>query len=215
VTHFANVTPIKSAPPVIGAGELLTYVIEIFNRGLATEAAPILTDVIPLSTTFQWASDDGVLVPADPEFVSWTLPLLSPGEGVVEPVLKIVKSDSPDPVVQGSELEYTIRVINLGRQATGLVITDIVPVDTEYVEGSATGGGQLVGGQVQWGLSVLTPGESQTLSFRVTVLGGERIVNDDYAVRSAEGAVGIGAPVVTMVVRTSYLIYLPLVAKNY
>jgi len=34
-------------------------------------------------------------------------------------------------------------------------------------------------------------------------------------VRSAEGAVGVGAPVVTMVVRTSYLIYLPLIAKNY
>jgi len=131
------------------------------------------------------------------------------------PVLKIVKNDSPDPVVQGSELEYTIRAINLGQQATGLVVTDTIPANTEYVEGSATGGGQLVGDQVQWNLAVLTPGESRTLSFRVTVLGGARIVNDDYAVRSAEGAVGIGAPVVTMVVRTSYAVYLPLIARNY
>ncbi|MBN1136965.1 MAG: DUF11 domain-containing protein [Anaerolineae bacterium] len=386
VTHFANVTPIKSAPAVIGAGEILTYVINVYNRGLATQAAPILTDVIPLSTTFQWASDDGVLVPADPEFVSWTLPLLSPGEGVVrsfsvlvdsglvsgtqivnneysafgygnimtdavtsgppvtttvmevglidsykevtpalslpgpgvvltftvhivnsgpiplagvtvedllpwqdstyqrdavvsagqlmsdivsihwtgdvepfseqamtftvivdpyfqgaitntavishpalaaavvakavayitdQPVLQIVKSDSPDPVVQGSELKYTIRVINVGQQATGLVITDTIPANTEYVAGSATGGGQLVGDQVQWSLAVLTPGESRTLSFRVTALGGDRIVNDDYAVRSAEGAVGIGAPVVTMVVRTTHEFYLPLIMRNY
>ncbi len=386
VTHFANVTPIKSAPAVIGAGELLTYVIEVFNRGLSTEAAPVLTDVIPLSTTFQWASDGGVLVPADPEFVSWTLPLLSPGEGVVrsfsvlvdsglvsgtqivndeysafgygnimtdaltsgppvtttvlevglidsykevtpvlslpgpgivltftvhivnsgpiplsgvtvednlpwedstyqrdavidagqlmsdivsihwtgdvapfseqvmtftvvvdpyfqgaitntavishpnladavvveavayitdQPVLKIVKSDSPDPVVQDSELEYTIRVVNLGQQATALVITDTIPANTGYVDGSATGGGQLVGAQVQWSLAALNSGESHALSFRVTVLGGNRIVNDDYAVRSAEGAVGVGAPVVTMVIRTSYAVYLPLIAKNY
>jgi uncharacterized repeat protein (TIGR01451 family) len=386
VTHFANVTPIKSAPAVIAAGDILTYVIEVFNRGLATEAAPILTDVIPMSTTFQWASDDGVLVPADPEFVSWTLPLLSPGEGVVrsfavlvdnglvsgtnivndeyaafgygnimtdavtcgppvtttvkevglidshkevipvlslpgpgvvltftvhivnsgpiplsgvtvedvlpwqdstyqrdavigagqllsdivsihwagdvapfseqvmtftvvvdpyfqgaitntavishpnlsapvvvtavayitnEPVLEIVKSDSPDPVVQGSELEYTFRVINLGQQATALVITDTIPIDTEYVAGSATGGGQLVGNHVEWSLPVLTPGESQAMSFRVTVLGGYRIVNDDYAVRSAEGAVGIGAPVVTMVIRTGYEFYLPLIMRNF
>ena len=70
----------KSAPPVVGLGELLTYTIEAYNRGLTTEQLPVLTDVVPLSTTFVWASDGGVVNSiSDTDVISWVLPLLSPG----------------------------------------------------------------------------------------------------------------------------------------
>jgi uncharacterized repeat protein (TIGR01451 family) len=67
-----------------------------------------------------------------------------------KPVLHITKSASPDPVDRGAELLYTIRVDTLGWRATYLVVTDTIPANTEYVAGSATAGGQLVGDQVRW-----------------------------------------------------------------
>ncbi|MGD8791268.1 MAG: hypothetical protein PVF47_01855 [Anaerolineae bacterium] len=386
ITHYANVEPIKFAPAVVGPGELLTYTIESYNRGLSTQDNPILTDVVPLSTTFVWASDDGVtLTVSDTLIVSWALPLLSPGEGaerqfsvqvdedvisgtkivneeysvfgygnivtdgvksgppvtttvkevglihsykevtptllspgegnvltfsvhvvnsspvdlfgvefhdqlpwalttyqrdavasagtivsdivsihwlgdvlafseqvvtftvavdpdyegpvtntatiqhsslnenvVVEavayvtddPVLHITKSAKPDPVNEGKELEYTIRIENLGQQATSLVVSDTIPADTEYVAGSATGGGKLVGNHIEWKFSALNPGERRTISFRVKVGAVEEVVNDAYAVWCAEGAIDYGPPVVTRVVKKGGRFYLPIILRN-
>jgi uncharacterized repeat protein (TIGR01451 family) len=385
ITHFAHVVPDKTAPPVIGRGQVLTYTISVYNRGLTTELPPILTDVVPMSTTFAWASDSGSLVPvSDTTMVSWILPYLSPGEGVIRrfsvrvdpdlvsgtqiinddyavvgygnivtgamtsgppvtttvrevglidsykevtptlatpgvgivltyslhivnsgpvplygvavydqmpwqastyqrdavasagelvsdivsfhwrgdvnafssevvtfsvlvdagfqgavtntaiishpsllepvvvdavayvtnrPVLRISKTARPDPVPRGKELAYTVRVVNLGQQATSLVITDVIPSNTQYVPGSATGGGKLLSDRVRWGLPVLKPGEGRALGFRVTVLGGETVVNDTYVVRCTEGVFAVGPSVVTKVIQRGGRIHLPLILK--
>jgi uncharacterized repeat protein (TIGR01451 family) len=383
VTHYANIVPSKSAPPVVGPGCLLTYTIRAFNRGLSTEAPPILTDVIPLSTTFAWASDGGVTrTMTGTTFVSWTLPLLSPGEGVVrtfavqvdedavsgtliinddysvfgygnvvtdavtsgppvtttvrevglidsfkevtptlalpgpgnvltyvvhventsaddlhgvtlydtlpwedstyqrdatatagevvsdivsirwtgnvtafsselitftvlvdaafkgpitntavishaslkapvvvhavayitdEPVLRISKVATPDPVRIARELTYRLRAANVGQPATQLVITDTIPTDTTYVPGSASGGGKLVGDRVEWVLPTLDTAQVRDLTFRVAVHGGPQVVNERYGVICAEGVSASGQPVVTQVVGGT--IYLPLALK--
>jgi uncharacterized repeat protein (TIGR01451 family) len=68
---------------VVGIGELLTYTIEAVNRAMTTVLSPILTDVVPMGTTFVSASDGGIsMTVSDTVIVSWTLPLLSPGQGV-------------------------------------------------------------------------------------------------------------------------------------
>ena len=129
-----------------------------------------------------------------------------------KPVLRITKSASPDPVEKGGTLGYTVRVINLGQQATGLVITDVIPANTEYVVGS---GGELVSDQVLWETPVLKPGESRVFAFQVTVGGGVEVLNDRYAVRCAEGVIAEGAPVATRVAGGGHFIYLPLVLRNH
>jgi uncharacterized repeat protein (TIGR01451 family) len=84
ITHFASVVPLKSAPAVIGREQLLTYTIHANNRAFVTDLPPILTDTLPFSTTFVRASDGGVTQTiSDTTFVSWTLPLLGPGDEVV------------------------------------------------------------------------------------------------------------------------------------
>jgi uncharacterized repeat protein (TIGR01451 family) len=374
VTHYANLIPSKSAPPIVGAGQVMTYFLKVFNSGLSTEtsAAPTLTDTIPASTTLVSASDGGVssatggrtvvswnlpalstgdtlyrsfAVQVDPDLVSgtqiinddyWTrwheseitgtgvlsntgepvtttvrevglvdsfkvvTPTLArPGPGNVltytlhvvnsspaplygvslsdilpwehttfrrdavasagqiisdivslgwtgdvmpnsqqlitfsvlvdsdfsgvltntatithtslrapvkisalayitdQPVLRLSKSAAPDPVDMGGELQYTLHVQNLGQQATVLVLTDTVPVNTSYVNGSATAGGQLVGDLVHWVFPLLEPGETRNFSFRVKVLEGTGVLNDRYRVSSAEGVSATGAPVYT------------------
>jgi uncharacterized repeat protein (TIGR01451 family) len=131
-----------------------------------------------------------------------------------KPTLRIVKFASPDRAEEGGELAYTIRVTNLGQRATNLVVTDTLPAKVEYVPASATGGGELMGDLLRWTIPVLEPGESRTIGFRVTVLGGSRVVNDRYGTRCAEGAIGIGAPVVTPVGDDAGEIYLPLVLRG-
>lgn len=123
-------------------------------------------------------------------------------------------SASPDPVERGAELLYTIRVVNLGQQATTLVLTDVLPANTTYVTDSATTGGRLVGDQVRWDdVPVLEPGESRTFAFQVTVGSGIEVLNAQYAIRCAEGVVGKGAPVITRIGGGGG-IYLPLVLRN-
>jgi uncharacterized repeat protein (TIGR01451 family) len=387
VTHFANLIPIKSAPTVIGRGQLLTYTIRVWNSALSTDVPPypVLTDTVPLSTTFVGASDGGVeQTVGDSTVVSWTLPAMGTGEelhrsftvrvdgdlvsgthiinneygtrwyepeasavfsntgqpvtttvkevGLIDsykevtpalalpgtgnvltyylhivnsspvplngvdvydylpwewstyqrdarvssgtlisdivsvewtgsvdaysaetitmtvlvdpgfegpitntavidhpsllepvtvdavayitddPVLEISKLASPDPVKAGDELLYTIRVANLGQQATGLVITDTIPSNSTYVADSATGSGRLVGDQVRWQIPVLEPEETRTFSFRVEVGGGREIVNEYYGVSSAEGITAVGSPV-TITIRGG-AIYLPVILRQ-
>ncbi|MBN1954705.1 MAG: DUF11 domain-containing protein [Anaerolineae bacterium] len=107
----------------------------------------------------------------------------------------------------GEELLYAIRVANLGQQATGLIVTDTVPLNTTYVPGSATGGGMLVGGQVVWEVSLLGVGRQRTLAFAVTVDSGLEVRNDQYGVICEEGVGDRGAPVVTRIAGRA--IYLP------
>jgi uncharacterized repeat protein (TIGR01451 family) len=387
VTHYANVVPAKSAPPVIGLGELLTYTIEVYNRGLTTELPPVLTDVVPLSTTFVWASDGGIAqTVSDTTVISWVLPYLSPGEGAVRtfsvrmddglisgtqivnsdyavfgygnvvtdavtsgppvtttvrevglidsykevtptvvvpgsgnvltycvhivnsgqsdltnvtvydlmpwesstyqrdavatagelisdivslrwkgdvagyssevvtltvlvdpyyfgpltntaiishpglltpvvveagafavaehPLLQISKSARPYQVEPGGELTYTIRLENLGLPATGLIITDVIPANTEYVPGSATAGGDVVGDLVKWQIPALGSLEQRSVTFRVMVGGGFRVVNDAYGIRPAEGAAAVGAPVITRIDHGTVPTYLPLILRS-
>jgi uncharacterized repeat protein (TIGR01451 family) len=383
VTHLANLLPTKSAPTVVGRGELLTYSLTIWNSGLSTDLPPVLTDVVPVSTTFVSASDGGVTLSVGGRtVVSWTLPLMGPGDyqfrsitelvanalvsatqiindqysafgygnivtgavlsgppvtttvqevGLIDsfkevtptwalpgegnvltyvmhvvnssalsltgvtvsdtlpwqtstyqrdavasagqlisdivsvnwlgdvgpfseqwitftvlvdpnfegpitntavishptllspvnaqavayitddPVLFISKSATPDPVRSGAELEYTLHVSNVGVQATDLVITDVLPAGTQYVSGTATAGGQLVGNQIRWTFPVLAQNDGIEVSFRVQVGGFGNVVNSQYAVASAEGIIAFGPPVTTTV--TFYRLYLPLVRR--
>jgi len=133
-----------------------------------------------------------------------------------KPVLEITKRASPDPVKLGAELCYTIRVVNLGQRATGLIITDTVPANTTIITDGITAGGAFdeVSGQVRWEIDFLEPGKSRTLEFWVTVESGTEVRNALYAVRCAEGVVAAGKPVVTRITEVGYDVYLPLVMRD-
>lgn len=131
ITHFASVVPLKSARAAIGRGQLLTYTIQVVNYAFTTDEPPILTDTIPLSTTFVRASDGGVsLTISDTVFVSWTLPLLGPGDEVQRTFAVRVDDD----LVSGTQ------IVNHDYAAFGYgnVVTDAVtggpPVTTTVQE---------------------------------------------------------------------------------
>jgi uncharacterized repeat protein (TIGR01451 family) len=386
VTHYANLIPTKSAPPVINAGGVMTYSLKVFNSGLSTDTPPYpwLTDTVPSSTTLMSVSDEGVaVVDGERTVISWTLPDMSPGDEVFrsfsvlvdpdlisgteivnadyrttwyeteitgvltnigvpvttvvkevglidsfktvtptvlspgpgnvltytvnvvnsgpaflndvtvydtfpwqdstyqrdafastgqvisdivslvwvgdvapfstelitfsvvvddgfqgpitntalithtslreevlvqavayvtdQPVLSIKKTAMPDPVKKGADLFYTIDVTNLGQQATNLVVTDTIPVNTQYVAGGASDGGQFNGDQVIWQFLELAPGETRSLMFRVNVLGGTMLLNDRYGVLCEEGVSALGEPLYTRV--AGWRVFLPVLTR--
>ncbi|MCJ7658640.1 MAG: DUF11 domain-containing protein [Anaerolineales bacterium] len=82
ITHLANLIPIKSAPAVIGQGQLMTYTINVWNSALSTDelATPVLSDTLPMNVKLNKISDGGTSSDSDGKtIVSWTLPAMSTG----------------------------------------------------------------------------------------------------------------------------------------
>ena len=130
-----------------------------------------------------------------------------------EPILRITKSASPDPVPADSALKYTIRVVNLGQLATSLIITDAIPIGASYVPDSTSGGGILEDDILVWNTPLLQPGEDSYYTFQVEVGNGSEVINDRYGVISAEGVSATGDPVVTVIIGGIQNIYLPILSK--
>ncbi|HET6673062.1 MAG TPA: hypothetical protein VFG92_06770 [Agromyces sp.] len=88
--------------------------------------------------------------------------------------LSITKTDSPDPVLAGNDLTYTIVVTNGGPStANDVEVTDDLPDGTTFVEG-VDGNGTTVCALVQPGtvvcdLDSMEPGASETIYVTVTV----------------------------------------------
>jgi uncharacterized repeat protein (TIGR01451 family) len=119
-------------------------------------------------------------------------------------MLSISKVDSPDPVKAGSNLTYTLTVLNTGDiAATQVVVNDSVPADTTFV---SCGGGTSCannGGVVTWQVPVLAPSASVQLTLVVNVSGSltdvDVITNSSYQSDSAETDPTPGGPVTTNV----------------
>lgn len=81
ITHFANLIPSKSAPSVIGPGQVMTYTIQVYDSAYTTEMEPppVLTETVPASLTVQNVSDGGIY-DDEKNMISWTLPAMGPGE---------------------------------------------------------------------------------------------------------------------------------------
>ncbi|MDB4897646.1 MAG: hypothetical protein JWN15_3908 [Firmicutes bacterium] len=95
--------------------------------------------------------------------------------------IAIVKTDSPDPVMVGSNLTYTLTVTNLGPGAApNVVVTDLLPASVTLVSAP---GCTVAGQTLTCALGTLTPGavRTQTIVVRPTAPGP--IIN----IASAEG----------------------------
>ncbi len=115
-----------------------------------------------------------------------------------DPALTIAKQDNPDPAWAGEPLTYTLTVAETGGQfyATGMVVSDTVPVSTTFAW--ADNGGTLVGNDVLWTGLTVSDSQSISVTFVVTVNqvpSGTVITNDYYqavisTTRGVTGATG-------------------------
>jgi len=99
------------------------------------------------------------------------------------PVLAVSLSDSPDPVLSGQQISYTLTFSNssmANETAFTVTLTSTLPADTTFV--SASDGGIFAGGDVTWSLGDLTPGTGGTRTLVVQVdsplANGSLLTND-------------------------------------
>ncbi len=90
--------------------------------------------------------------------------------GQVPVDLEISKSDSPDPVLTGDNLTYTVTVTNSGTaDATGVNVTDTLPPGVTFQSATpSTGSASHSGGIVTWNIGSLREFHSATLTIVVT-----------------------------------------------
>ena len=90
--------------------------------------------------------------------------------------LSLTKSDSPDPVLLGSALTYTLAVNNDGpSEATGVTLTDTLPAGVSFVSASASC--NEAGGTVACAIGTLATGDGATVSIVVNPTGVSTINN--------------------------------------
>ena len=119
------------------------------------------------------------------------------------------------------QLTYTIMLNNQGSSAaSGVTLTDVIPIGAAYVPGSLSGSGATYNPgqkQIEWS-GVVPAAESITLSYAVTVnvTGIATIVNDAYV--SLNGVLDRVLTVATQVTPSGLPlkhVWLPLIIKNF
>ena len=93
--------------------------------------------------------------------------------------LSLTKGDSPDPVLQGSELTYNLTVANAGpSSATSVVVTDTLPSGVTYNSGLASQGSCVnSSGTVSCSLGTIASGANATIQIKVTPPATGQITN--------------------------------------
>src|SRR5436190_1542402 len=230
------------APDPVAAGGTITYTLAYSNTGNSGATAVVLSDTVPVNTTFVSATGGGTLSSG---VVTWSIgPLVAGGSGSVQlvvrvnsplangtvitdgtysidstetapvsgnaitttvtsaPVLTVSATDATDPVAAGGTITYTLAYSNTGSSgATGVVLSDTVPVNTTFV--SATGGGSLAAGVVTWSIGSLAAGGSGSVQLAVRVASplanGTVITDGTYSIDSIETAPVTGVAITTTV----------------
>jgi uncharacterized repeat protein (TIGR01451 family)/CSLREA domain-containing protein len=107
--------------------------------------------------------------------------------------LAIEKTDSPDPVMAGQELFYQIVVSNEGQAtATGVTVTDTLPVDVEYMNDTGDCTGPDVSSPLVCSLPDLAGGDSYSFEIKTRV-DPDVVVDEPYATLVISNTVQVGS----------------------
>jgi uncharacterized repeat protein (TIGR01451 family) len=133
---------ILTSPPVGGTGTAIATLgsmaagaSAVFQLRVNVNATTFFGTTISNTATVSSASaDPNPANSADTETTATT-------GGVVSPDLSVTKTDSPDPVLAGTNLTYTVTVVNNGPSAAQTVtLSDTVPANTTFVSLTAPAG---------------------------------------------------------------------------
>ncbi|MFN8595671.1 MAG: hypothetical protein U0559_05765 [Anaerolineae bacterium] len=117
-------TIVKSATPAaVNAGDALVYTVVVTNTGLVTATGVVITDAVPLNTTFASASDPHTL---NSDVVSWAIGTLGVGASTLVTLAVNVAS----PLFNGTAITNTAHVTS-NEGITGSS-TIVVPVNAAH-----------------------------------------------------------------------------------
>jgi uncharacterized repeat protein (TIGR01451 family)/CSLREA domain-containing protein len=161
-----------STPPVGGTGTVTCSLGALLTSGSTTMTLVVKVTAAPGSTITNTASITGMS--SDPSLGNNSATATTTVAGVPVSDLQITNSDSPDPVLTGSNITYTIAVTNNGPDTdAGASFSDTLPAGTTFVSLTSPGSCSTpaVGGTgtVSCSLGALSTGGSATITLVVNV----------------------------------------------
>jgi uncharacterized repeat protein (TIGR01451 family) len=195
----------KNGPAQAVLSDTLTYRLTLTNTGSSELSNLLVTDLLPVGLEHASGKDHlswilGTLAPGQSQSVEYQVVANKVGRlcnksiataagGLREEKESCVTVGEMklDVTMTGPERRYLnlpatyqVTVSNPGTLAlTNVVIHDPVPAETTFI--GASGGGQLIGSQVQWVIGTLPPAESRTVEVRLRALMPGRICNQAIA----------------------------------
>jgi uncharacterized repeat protein (TIGR01451 family) len=108
----------------------------------------------------------------------WGVVPAEPNAPFADTDLSITQTDSSDPVVAGTLLDYVITASNGGGDATGVVVTDTLPASLTFVSADASQGiCDFSGGMVSCNLGSLASAASAVITLTVSPNSGGTVTN--------------------------------------
>ena len=199
VTPSADVVVLNAGPGTVLAGTVYTNVITVTNMGPSVASNVVVTDTEPDGTVLnitvgtlpaggttnyyvvEVAPGSGPVTNVavagattyDPNLLNNTNATVS----AVTPVFDLAIGKSGSATIGAtSNLTYNITVTNLGPSAaSGVVVTDTVPVGASFV--SASGNGANASGIVTWAIGTMTSGQVSNLTVTIKAPANGSITN--------------------------------------
>lgn len=163
---FVNVTPTQ------GSGSESAGIVTA-NLGALTSggSATVTIDVTVDNSTTGTITNNASVTASETETNSANNTVAEPTTVTPQIDLTITKSDSPDPVVAGNQLNYTLNVTNNGpSEATGVSVTDTLPAGVTFNSvNPSQGSASETGGVVTANLGTLSNGANATVDITVDV----------------------------------------------
>jgi len=195
----ANTTFVSSTPAGTLSAGVVTWSLGTLAAGATGSAQLAVRVASPLANGTLITSDGLSLDGNETTAVAAATITTSIGSS---PSFNLTVTDSPDPVAAGANLTYTVGYTNAGNaNATGTVLTAVVPANTTFV--SATAGGTLSAGTVTWSLAVVNAAATGSVQMVVRVTSplanGATIASGALSIDCAETAAAPGPSITTTV----------------
>jgi uncharacterized repeat protein (TIGR01451 family) len=182
----ANTTYVSSTGSGTLSSGTVTWSVASLNAGASGSVQMVVKTASPLAngtliTHGTYSIDSAQTSPVSGASITTTV--------TSTPTMTLALTDAPDPVQAGGNITYTLTYGNNGSMdASGVVVTDVVPANTTFV--SATAGGTLASGTVSWNLGSVAVGATGSVQMTVQVANpltnGTVIANNGASIDSTQ-----------------------------
>lgn len=189
VTVYKGESVLTGGYSFVQSGDVLTWSFENIAAG-STYTAEFKVKVTPEALDISVVSNQATVTLDGNSYKTNLVSNPIEGKKATGATSTVVPADG---VQVGNQIVYTIQYYNDTASTSDVKIVDRIPAGTAYVDGSATNGGALTNGVLNWTIEDVAAGTGGSVSFKVEVTAAALTVNPFTNVATIQ--IGTNAPV--------------------